>query len=305
MNASEKLLALFENDTCDRETCLELIKEIGGCTQIIEDKYSLKTTPLHEAVSHGHYDLALELVGEEGADLDVDPDGWGCLMWELQYIDSETREEQAAESESKLRLVLALINAGADPNPKADGDGESLLSFIRYKLNEGEGDHHIWEMEHIIDACAYGETERFLTKLKEQSVSRIMLSDLGFWLIDDNLCDCDHAVFVFEDGERMALSSYKVGDDEWDFYAVPVREGITLDPSRYHTIVANNNETIKYLSMYDECSHMSHWLDLSIDDAVLRIHADEPDLAVGIVSHDTKDWGETTRQALFIKTDEQ
>ena len=107
--------------------------------------------------------------------------------------------------------MRALIAAGANPNPKEDEDGEELLYYIRYKLNEGDGNHHLWEMEHIIEAHAYGETERFFAKLKEQAVKAVALSDDGFWLIDDNLCDCDYAVFIFEDGERMTLSSYRVG----------------------------------------------------------------------------------------------
>jgi hypothetical protein len=84
-------------------------------------------------------------------------------------------------------------------------------------------------MEHLIEAHAMGITERFFEKIKQQSVQSIMVSDWGFWLIDDNLCDCDHAVFVFEDGVRMALSSYKTGDDEWDFYAVAIKYDLTLD----------------------------------------------------------------------------
>ena len=302
MDAAKELFALFENENCDYAKCRELIRGIGGCTVIVEDKYGLKTTPLHEAVSGGHYDLAHELIQEEGADLDVDPEGWGTVLWNLQYLYTETEEEQWAESEQKLRLIRALIRAGANPNPVGDS-GEDFLHWIRFKVGEWEGTHpenyHIWQIEHMIEAHTYGETERFLQKLKEQTISRILLSGWGFRSVDERLCDCDHAIVVFDDGERMMLSAYQVEDDEWDFYTVPLRDGLTLDAGKYHTILPRHG-FIRLLSLYsDEGFPTSHWLDLAIDDAILRIHADEPNITVGIVARDDEDFEQLQRKTLF------
>ena len=302
MDAAKELFALFENENCDYAKCRELIRGIGGCTVIVEDKYGLKTTPLHEAVSGGHYDLAHELIQEEGADLDVDPEGWGSLIWDLQYLNAETEEGQWAESEQKLRLIRALIRAGANPNPVGDS-GEDFVHWIRFKVGEWEGTHpenyHLWQIEHMIEAHTYGETERFLQKLKEQAVSRVLPSDVGYWLMDDNLCDCDHAVLIFEDGERMMLSAYQVEDNEWDFYAVPLRDDLTFDVAQYHEIMPTYS-SIRFRSLYsdDVCPNL-HYLDLSIDDAILRIHADEPNLMVGIVGCDDEDFEQLQRKTLF------
>lgn len=299
MDDAIELLKILENRNCDYNKCRDLIRKIGGCTQIIEDSFGLKTTPLHEAITCGHYDFALELIGEPGADLDVDPDGWGTVMWGLQYLDAETEDEQQLESENKLRLMRALIKAGANPNPKGDENGEELLYWIRFKLNEGEGNVHLWQMEHIIEAHAYGETERFIKKLKEQTVSSIIVSHWGFWLIDERQCDCDHVIIVFEDGERMALSSYQEGDDEWNFYAVPVRADITLDLAKHHHIVPTFG-FIKFMSLYsDEDLPTSRWLDLYIDDAILRLHPDQQTLMVGIVGFDLEDHKYRKRKNLF------
>lgn len=303
MDAAKELFALFENENCDYAKCRELIRGIGGCTVIVEDKYGLKTTPLHEAVSGGHYDLAHELIQEEGADLDVDPEGWGPLIWDLQYLNAETEEEQWAESEQKLRLMRALIRAGANPNPFGDDGGEDFVNWIRFKVGEWDETYpeniHIWQIEHMIEAHTYGETERFLQKLKEQTISRILLSGWGFRSVDERLCDCDHAIVVFDDGERMMLSAYQVEDDEWDFYAVPLRDDLTLDEAQYHEILPRHG-SIRLLSLYsDEDFPTSHWLDLSIDDAILRIHADEPNITVGIVGRDDEDFEQLQRKTLF------
>lgn len=293
MKDAEKLLELFESKCCDYDQCRDLIKKIGGCTQVIEVRHGLITTPLHEAVSFGHYDLALELIEEGGINPDVSPDGWAPVLWDLQYIDSEAEEERQAESKSKLKLIRALINKGANPNPTPDEGGEDLLHYIRFKLNEGDGDGHIWQMEHIIEAHSLGITDHFFQKLKEQSVSQILLPNWGFDLIDDDLCDCDHAVFVFEDGERIALSSYQVDDDEWDFYAIPLNW--SFDPTVHRHILPNEG-SLQMISLYSEDT--SHYLDLSIDDAILRIHADEPSITVGVVGHFLND-KQRKRKTLF------
>lgn len=302
MDAAKELFALFENENCDYAKCRELIRGIGGCTVIVEDKNGLKTTPLHEAVSGGHYDLAHELIQEEGADLDVDPDGSGTVLWDLQYLYSETEEEQWAESEQKLRLMRALIRAGANPNPVGDS-GENFLRWIRFKVGEWEGTHpenyHTWQIEHMIEAHTYGETERFLQKLKGKTMSRILLSHVGYWLMDDNLCECDHSIVVFEDGERMMLSAYLVEEDEWDFYAVPLRDDLTLDEAQYHEILPRHG-SIQLIAAYcDEGFRASHWLDFSIDDAILHIHADEPNITVAIGCRDDEDYETLTRKTLF------
>lgn len=297
------LLELFKDENCNYGKCRELIVEIGGCTQIIEGEFGIQTTPLHEAIEHGHYDFALELIeSTSNADWDVHTEDSEALIWELQYLWSETEELQWIESENKLRLIRALIKAGANPNPTEGG--EELIWWIRYKVNEGEGNepqrYHTWQMEHIIEAHALGATERFFEKIKQQSIRCIMVSDWGFWLMDDNLCNCDHAVFVFDDGVRMALSSYQTGDDEWDFYAVPIKDDLTLDRGKHH-IISPSDDSIKFLSLYSmEDVPSSHWLDLSIDDAVLRIHADDPDIMVGIVSRNFNDYDKMKRKNLFL-----
>lgn len=301
-DAVQELFTLFGEETCDYDRCRRLIQEIGGCTQIVEGRYGMKTTPLHEAVSRGHYGFALKLIQENGADLDVDPDGGGTLIWELQYLDAETEEEQWAESEHKLRLMRALIRAGANPNP-IDDSGEDFMHWIRFKVGEWDGtcpeNVHVWQIEHMIEAHTYGETERFLQKLKEQAVSRILLSDAGYWLMDDNLCECDHAIVVFEDGERMVLSAYQVEDNEWDFYAVPILDDRMLDTEAYHETLPRYG-AIRFLFLYsdDDCPNQ-HYLDFSIDDAILRVHADEPKLMVGVVGRDDEDFEQLQRKTVF------
>lgn len=306
MNPVEELIKLLENENCDYDRCRQLIKEIGGCTKIIKVRYEMETTALHEVISMGHYDFALELIADPGADLGVRTEDESPIIWDLQYLWEEKLEDQWIESEKKLAIMRALIRSGANPNPKAD-NGEELLYWIRYKEGEREGTeaerYHLWEIEHIIDAHANGATERFWDKLKNKAVHSILLPSWGFYLMDDDLCDCDHAIFVFEDGERMALSSYQVGEDEGDFYAVPLQKGQTLDHDEHRIILPREGE-IRFLKRYnDEFSPSSHWLDLTIDDALLRFHADSPGIMVGVVNREDevqKEYEQRVRKCLFL-----
>ena len=293
--AAAKLIQLFESEHCDYDRCRALIREIGGCTKIIPDD-NFKTTPLHEAVSGGHYDFAMELIREPGADLNVAFDWCGPLMWELQYLNEESKEKRCLESKQKLRLARALIEAGADPNPVVEG--EELMYYVRFKVGEREGDGtdqwHNYQLEHIVEAHAYGQTEHFFEKVRTMPIENIWVSDWGFWLFDDDVCDADHAIFVFEDGERYLLSSYQTGEDEWDFYAVSVEKDIRLNPEKHHEILPQSGK-IAFLGKEGED------LALSIDDAALLILPMEGYLSIGLSEFPGGCFEKQDRQILFMK----
>lgn len=298
MDYVKTLLDQYESDNCDFSVCREMISEIGGPSEIINGKFKQPTTPIHEAVEYGYYDFAAELAAYEGANLDLQTPDIIPLVWELQFLHSEGRKERFRESEGRLRVLRALIRAGANPNPLC---GENLLPYISFKIDDGEEDYpsmqHLWEMEHIIEAHAYGETERFFKKLEESAITSIAVSDHGFWLMDDNLCETDHAIFVFDDGEKMLLSSYQKDDDEWDFYARAISDEMFARQAYSRTILANEGN-IRLLSLYAHPEDpTSHTLDLYIDDAILRFHADEPNIMIGVCN--LNDFVPGRRQMLF------
>lgn len=284
MQKSNELIHLLKSTSCDYGACRRIIKELGGCTKAIEGRFGGKTTPLQEVIDFGHYDFALELISQQWIDLNALPNTDEPLIWQLQYLDAETDEDAWYESEGKLRIIRALIKAGANPNPCCGG--EELLPYIRYKIGENEMSEiesvHLWQMEHIIEAHTHGNIKHLFEKLEACELETVLLSEWGFRLFDDNLCDCDHAVLVFKDGEKMTLSSYMVDDDEWNFYSVRVSDE-TQYGIKYRSVKPNDGN-IKYFTFFSEGDTLSsHWLDFYIDDALLRIHAQDPNIAVGIV----------------------
>ena len=98
-----ELMQLFQSENCDYERCRQLIREIGGCCKVVKGECDLETTPLYDAVNYGHYDFAMELIREPGADLNVAPDGDAPLMWELQYLWEEDEEKRFFE---KLFIIF-------------------------------------------------------------------------------------------------------------------------------------------------------------------------------------------------------
>lgn len=148
--------------------------------------------------------------------------------------------------------------------------------------------------------CLDSEMKNFKEKLISNHIKEILISQRFFWLMDDNLCDCDHAIFCFEDNEKYLLSSRMINEEEWDFYAFKIEDNYYIN-EKYHSILPTD-DPIKYVSLYSlEEIPTSHYLDLSLDDAYLRIHADEYNLVVGVVNPDDNfDWKKRKRKTIFI-----
>ena len=113
----------------------------------------------------------------------------------------------------------------------------------------------------------------------------------------DSVKDFDHAVFVFENGDKMLLSSYIVGDEEWDFYATHFDD----NPIKYEVVKANSGNMKLYALYNDENYPTTHLLDIVIDDAILRIRAEDTNIIVGIVGLAENDYHYRKRKTLFKK----
>ena len=296
----EKLISLLESDNCDYSECRRLIQEIGGTTKVICDGAGRTgmTTPLHEVVDLEHYEFALELIAETDGGLDVSTEDVPPLLADLRFLWSDGEERCREESRNKLRLVRALINKGANPNPSWEGD--YLLDDIRYGISEGwavQTDYfHYIQMEHIIEARLYGNTEVFFERLLENKVKCVMLSRIDLCPIDDNLADADYAIFILDNGERWHLSSYQTDDDKWEFFAYLINEDIRLSPEAHRTVEAWEG-FMKFV--HCESDFGSPTLDFSIDDALLRVTVEEMGLILGIVYRIEGAEEPPTRRKLF------
>ena len=289
-----ELLSLLSYKKCDYNRCRELIKEIGGATVIILGEDDFQTTPLHETLANEHYDFALELINEPNANLDVGTYDLDPIIWELQYLWTGTKEKQFDESAVKLKLLRSMIKNGANPNPVVER--ETLLNYLRFKINEEEDEtFHLIRMEHIIDAHANGNNAYFFEKIYKTAIKTVYVSKYGFYYADDNLCWSEHTVFEFCDGERIYFASYETDDNNGKFYAVRIPQDMSINFEHYEKITAstgsitpNGSQTRK-----DGC------IELCIDDAILLLTADDNDIEVGITSKIEGAWETQKRKALF------
>lgn len=297
----KEFIELIKGESCDYNRCRELIVEIGGSTTTIKASYNYITTPIHELIGYAHLDFALELIREPGFDPNVCTEDEPPIIWSLQYLESEDDEKQWEESERKLRIMRTLISLGADPNPVVDE--EELLYYIRYKIAEASETYpnhfHLLYMEHIIDAITNGKTECFYKILEQQLIKYVMVAKSGFRLVDDNCCDTEYLIFIFENGERYALSGYQIGDDEWDFYAAPVRKEITLSEKHYKLIYPTENY-IRF-NAYEKTKWGTVRFRFEIDDASLLVYNDDNGVTVVVTDIDPEVADETRkRKELFI-----
>ena len=95
------------------------------------------------------------------------------------------------------------------------------------------------------------------------------------------------------------LSSYQAGDDAWAFYAVSVSERFAETSGKYREILPEGG-LIRYRDFYtEEACDTSCWLDLYIDDAILRIHPAEITVTMRVGGFEVNDYQPTKRRKLF------
>ena len=112
IKAMNDLLELSDDKKCDYKKCLELIEEMGGCTQIVEGQFGLQTTPLHEVIDNGHYTFALELIETCKADLNVQLDDREAISFVKLFYGNDSRiyrdyEVEALKQKERISQLLS------------------------------------------------------------------------------------------------------------------------------------------------------------------------------------------------------
>lgn len=276
-----ELLSLFSYKDCDYNRCRELIKEIGSVTRIIASDDDFETTPLHAAIDHEHYDFALELINEPNANLDVKTDDQAPIIWDLQHLWFGTEKERFIESLKKQEILQAMIKNGANPNPVIDG--ESLLNYLRFKINEDDEDLcHLIQMEHTIDAHANGVTDYFLEKLQKNSVKSIFMSKYDFRYFDKSTILCDHVLVLFDDNEHFIVSSYESSTYKYALYAVKVPcESDTTEYDNYEKLITERPNII-FLKSINESE--LNCIEFDVDGAKLIISKDGLGVCINVTN---------------------
>lgn len=155
-----KLEEMCRDLNFNENEALELIKQID-INQEFETTHNLKfsyiTTFQVEAINNCNIKM-LNLLLENGADPNQVYNGGESALWNLQYNDGETKEE----NETRLKMAQLLLKYGANPNMNPDNEPEDLFQWVWFTLWE-DGCDELWlyRSRFFILLVAYGGKESY------------------------------------------------------------------------------------------------------------------------------------------------
>lgn len=139
-------------------------------------------TPLSMAVFYNNVRM-LQLLLSLGADPNVVYNEYENVLWDLQYNDGETDEE----NENRLVMAKYLLEYGADPLVDPENDGEPLLDYIIYAVFNDDLDA-LWEYRSrfLILLVAYGAKSQYCTPRVVGEFDKDKLAQYKFYMVPED-----------------------------------------------------------------------------------------------------------------------
>lgn len=134
-----------------------LIKQIDVNQEFVTNKNNYKTTLLEWAAIWANLPM-IELLLECGADPNQFFDNDESTLWNLQYNDGETDEE----NEQRLLIAQRLLEYGADPLVDPDNTGETLFDYVVFAVFNDDMDE-LWDYRSrfLILLVAFGAKSKY------------------------------------------------------------------------------------------------------------------------------------------------
>ncbi len=158
--------------------------------------FTYTTTLQVEAIHNYNIDM-LSLLLENGADPNQIYYEVETALWDLQYDDGETDEE----NEIRLKMAELLLKYGANPNINPEDEPEDLFEWVWFELcHEGYDDSWKYMSRFFILLVAYGgKAKNWEPKLLPAFDKRNATTKYSFFFLDPKTDDYDAAIFDEED----------------------------------------------------------------------------------------------------------
>lgn len=153
-----ELEKMISSKTFDAKKAETLIEQIDVNQEYVTGEYNRKTTLLESASMRANLPM-VELLLEHGADPNRLFNGDESTLWNLQYNDGETDEE----NEQRLLIAQRLLEYGADPLSDPDKIGEPLLNYVVYALFNDNDEEDFWNYRSrfLILLVAFGAKSKY------------------------------------------------------------------------------------------------------------------------------------------------
>lgn len=134
-----ELEKMISSKTFDAKKAKTLIEQIDVNQEFVTREYNCKTTLLEWASMWASLPM-VELLLKHGADPNQFFNHDESTLWNLQYNDGETDEE----NEQRLLIAQRLLEYGANPLVDPDKTGEPLLDYVVF-ATFNDGVDELWE----------------------------------------------------------------------------------------------------------------------------------------------------------------
>ena len=141
----------------DTEKAEVLIKQIDVNQEFVTKEYNSKTTLIEWAAMWANLPM-VELLLKYGADPNRIFNSSESTLWNLQYNDGETDEE----NEQRLLIAQRLLEHGANPLADPDKTGEPLLDYVVFAVFDDDMDE-LWNYRSrfLILLVAFGAQSKY------------------------------------------------------------------------------------------------------------------------------------------------
>lgn len=152
-----ELEKMILSKTFDAKKAEALIKQIDINQEFVTKEHNYKTTLLEWASMWANLPM-VELLLKYGADPNQFFDNDESTLWNLQYNDGETDEE----NEQRLLIAQRLLEYGADPLVDPDKTGEPLLDYVVFAtFNDGVDELWEYRSRFLILLVAFGAKSKY------------------------------------------------------------------------------------------------------------------------------------------------
>lgn len=197
-----KLEDMCHNLNFNKEEALNLIKQ-NEINQEFEkaDKFGVSYITTLQAEAIDNYNIQmLSLLLENGADPNQVYDNEESELWNLQYNNGETVEE----NEIRLKMAQLLLEYGANPNMNPSNEPEDLFDWIWYEIcDEPYGDSWKYISRFFILLIAYGGKSQSRTPKTLKDFDKTNMKKYRFCFLKEKI-DAYCAKIIDDNGDIVA-----------------------------------------------------------------------------------------------------
>ena len=177
-----ELEKMISDKTFDTKNAEALMAQIDVNQEFVPKEHNYKTTLLEWASMWANLPM-VELLLKHGADPNRFFDNDESTLWNLQYPDGETDED----NEQRLLITQRLLEYGADPFVDPDKTGEPLLDYVVFAVFNDDDAEDLWNYRSrfLILLVAFGAKSKYCIPRIVGEFDKANMKQYAFFMVPE------------------------------------------------------------------------------------------------------------------------